>query len=206
MVRQRENRYSRFVKLVKILLPLAALALLSTLFLFSRHIDPTASIPYAKIDIDQILKEPRIGQPHYTGLTRDGTAISVTALSARPDPGDTQRASAETLAARLDFGDGSTADITAATGDLDTGAGQLDLHGNVVIETSGGYRLRTEQLRSALDATRVTSHEQVYILGPLGELTADSMEISQNTGNPGRHVAVFKGGVKLIYTPQTEKD
>ena len=35
-----DNSYSRFVALTKVILPIIALGILSTLFLFSRDIDP----------------------------------------------------------------------------------------------------------------------------------------------------------------------
>ena len=46
------DRYSRMVAIFKVLLPLAALAILSTLFLLSRTIDPTTTIPFADQDFE----------------------------------------------------------------------------------------------------------------------------------------------------------
>lgn len=197
----RDNAYSRFVALAKIALPLLALALLSTLFLFSRNIDPTESIPYAQVDVEALVREPRIASPHYTGVTSDGTAIAVLAETARPDPKDADKASAETLSARLDFKDGSFADITSATGQVDTGHGMAYLEGGVVIDTSTGYHITTEALTTALEKTSVTSDTQVNATGPLGDLTAGSMQLDEDKRAPGSYVLVFKDGVKLVYEP-----
>ncbi len=49
-----DNTYSRVVAWLKILLPLLALAILSTLFLVARTIDPAQNIPYADVDIDEL--------------------------------------------------------------------------------------------------------------------------------------------------------
>lgn len=196
-----DNAYSRFIALAKIGLPLAALALLSTLFLFSRSIDPTQSIPYAKVDVDALIREARISAPNYTGVTADGTAIAVTAKSARPDPENPDKASARSLTARMDFADGSHADIVSERGTIDTGAGLAHLEGGVVIDTSTGYRITTESLTSALEETAVATDAQVQATGPLGDLTAGAMQIDEDSTTPGQYLLVFKDGVKLVYEP-----
>ena len=45
----RDNVHSRVVFWLKIILPLLALAILSTLFLFSRRIDTDQALPYAEV-------------------------------------------------------------------------------------------------------------------------------------------------------------
>lgn len=196
-----DNTYSRFVALAKIGLPLAALALLSTLFLFSRNIDPTSSIPYATVDVEELVRDQRISVPNYTGVTKDGTAIAVAAATARPDPENPDRASAEKVKARLDFPDGSSADIFSAQGDLDTGAGQAVLSGGVVIDTSNGYHITTDALTTALNRTQIEAPSTVKATGPVGTLTAGGMTISQDSSSKGQYLLVFKDGVKLVYEP-----
>ena len=53
----RDNLHSRLVAILKVALPLIALALLSTLFLFSRKIDPEDAIPYATVDVEDRLRD-----------------------------------------------------------------------------------------------------------------------------------------------------
>ncbi|MGC9368563.1 MAG: LPS export ABC transporter periplasmic protein LptC [Paracoccaceae bacterium] len=197
----RDNAYSRFITLAKIVLPLAALALLSTLFLMSRNIDPTESIPYATVDVEELVREPRVTAPNYSGVTSDGTAISVQAETARPDPEGADRASADRLTARLDFADGSSADIASAEGLVDTAAGLAYLQGGVVIDTSTGYHITTEALTTALEYTSVVTESTVEATGPPGRLTAGRMEMDEDPDAPGQYLLVFKDGVKLVYDP-----
>jgi len=197
----RDNAYTRFITLAKIGLPLAALALLSTLFLISRNIDPTESIPYATVDVEELVREPRVTAPNYSGVTTDGTAIAVQAETARPDPDNPDRASADVVTARLDFADGSSADIASAEGTVDTDEGLAYLEGGVVIDTSTGYRITTEALTTALERTSVVAESTVEATGPLGRLTAGRMQIDEDEEAPGQYVLVFKGGVKLVYEP-----
>lgn len=202
MVSSYDNTYSRFIAMAKIVLPLAALGLLSTLFLFSREIDPTRSIPYSKVDVDQIVREQRVKSPDYTGVTSDGTAIRVIAETARPDITDPNRASAEDLVARLDFTDGGFADITAKAGEIDTSKDVANLRDGVVIDTSTGYHIVTERLKTALSETRLSTDTTITADGPLGHLTAGRMELYPHPDASGSYVVVFNDDVKLIYDPQ----
>lgn len=196
-----DNAYSRFVAFAKIALPLAALGLLSTFFLFSRGIEPENTVPFARVDVDELARESGIGAARFAGVTDDGTAIALSAERARPDPDQADRASAEGIAAELEFSDGSAAEISAGTADIDIRAGQVLLGTGVRIETSDGYLIQTERLLTGLNHTYIHSDTQVSATGPLGELTAGRMELSQVPGSVSRHVLVFKDGVKLVYTP-----
>lgn len=197
-----DNAYSRFIALAKIVLPLAALGILSTIFLFSRGPGSGERLPYGKADVDELVREQRIGAPTYAGVTRDGTAIDVNAQVARAAPDATGGASAETVRARLDMPDGSHADIVAARAVLDAGAGHAVLEGRVEITTSTGYTVETERLTSNLNATDVISDGPVEADGPPGRIEAGSMRLTHENGPEARYVLVFKGGVKLVYDPQ----
>lgn len=197
----RDNAYSRFIALARIVLPLAALGLLSTLFLLSRGTGPGADLPYARVDVEELIREQRIGAPKYAGVTADGTAIAVTADTARPRAGEEGQATAETLRARLDLPDGSHTDIVAATGAVDMQAGQAVLAGGVEIETSTGYRVETERLTTELNATHVVTEGGVEAEGPPGRITAGRMRLDADPAAPGRYLLVFNGGVKLVYEP-----
>lgn len=194
-----DNAHSRLVAWAKIVLPLIALAILSTLFLVSRTIDPNDAIPYADVDIEGLARDPRITAPAYAGLTSDGAALSVTAAEARP--GDGQAARADTLVARLDTPDGGRMDIEAGSGVIDNTARQALLEGGVVITSSTGYRIETPALTAGLDETRVETTTGITGTGPLGDLTAGAMLLTADPAAPGQYVLVFKDRVKLVYDP-----
>ena len=65
------NLHSRIVMILKVTLPLVALAILSSLFLFSREIDPEDAIPYADVEIAD-----RPAQPRMTGAGRSAISTS----------------------------------------------------------------------------------------------------------------------------------
>lgn len=193
-----DNTHSRVVAWLKIILPLSALGVLSTLFLVSRQIAPEASLPYSEVDVKELAREQRLSQPHYSGMTKDGAALTVTAEAARPDLTNPKRATGEVITALLDAPDGEKTRLTADRGEVDTGANSLILEGSVDIVSSSGMRLKSDRLNAALDQSMVESPGPVEGEAPMGHITADSMLM---TGTGESHVVVFKGNVRLIYQP-----
>lgn len=193
-----DNSYSRFVALTKIMLPLAALALLSTLFLFARGSDPTGNLPFSKVEVDQIVREQRLSAPKFSGVTKDGTSVQISADIARPDTTNPQRMTGEGLSALLQLPDSATVEITAPHGTIDAGAGLVTLSGEVLLATSTGYRVTADALTASLEATSVISPKPVVAEGPIGTLNAGSMDL---TLNEAAYHLVFKDRVKLVYDP-----
>lgn len=196
-----DNLHSTVVAWLKVILPLAALALLSTLFLVARRIEPEATLPFAEPEMGERLRQPRLTAPIWTGVTDDGTALRITATEARPATTGATGPTARDMVARFDMPGGGQTDITADLGTLDAEAGLLTVQGNVVIITSSGYRMETPELVAALDRTRVESRGPVTATGPLGRIEAQGMLLAASETAPGTHVLRFTGDVKLLYRP-----
>lgn len=200
-----DNTYSRVVALLKVLLPLAALAILSTVFLVSRTLDPSAAIPYADVDVKTLAREERITAPNYATVTEDGTAISMAAMSARPDALRPRNLTAEGLSAEVELPVGTRVTIQAAQAAIDSDAQRAELSGGVVLETSTGYRAEAARLVSRLDSMLVTSDGPVSASGPLGQIEAGGMQITYTTPEQGTYLLVFNDRVRLVYRPQSRE-
>jgi lipopolysaccharide export system protein LptC len=194
------DRYSRTVAFLKVLLPLAALALLSTLFLLARNTDPTATIPFAETEIADRLRDQQITQPFYSGTTRSGNEITVTASIARPG-GNGAPAEAENLNSRITLANGNLVTMRARDGSLSPHDDQAIFSGRVEIVTSTGYEIETEILFSSLSGIAAEAPGQVSGNGPPGSFTAGAMQLSEYDGDGGIHL-LFKNGVKLLYDPK----
>jgi lipopolysaccharide export system protein LptC len=194
------NRHSRIVAGLKVALPLIALAILSTLFLVSRTIDPADAIPYARVDVEDRVREPRMTLPSYAGVTPDGTSVTLTAIEARPDAGDGGGATAKGVVAEVVTQSGAMTRIRAVTAALGAGANTLDLMGGVEITDANGMILQTDRLIVATDRTNVESEGSVTAYGPLGQLQAGRMMLTQDSPDK-TYVLLFKDGVKVIYQP-----
>lgn len=194
----RADSYSRFVAACKVVLPLAAVGLLSTLFFFSGEIDPTQSIPYAELNVEEIAREQRISNPYFNSLTESGDAIAIVAAAARADPDNDSRLLIDNLEARLDAKDGPSTTMRAQFGDIDTGAERATLTGGTTISTSDGYLFETDGVTARLDETYVETLGPLRGTGPLGVMNAGQMVISRADTDAGQTI-VFKGGVSLLY-------
>lgn len=194
------DRHTRVVGWLKVALPLMALAILSTLFLVARRIDPEAALPYAEVDVEDLAREPRMTAPTYAGMTDDGASLTLSADQARPA---SEGVPAQAASLRLDLAtpDGGRTELLAAEAQMDDTAQQLLLSGGVTVTTSTGYRLETAEISAKLDRTGLESQAPVKATGPAGEITADGMVLRQDNRTPGSYVLVFKGGVRLIYQP-----
>lgn len=187
---------TRIVRWLRVLLPLAALALLSTLFLFSREPEAESRIPYADVDAEAMARDPRLVAPDYAGVTEDGARLTLRARSAAV-PG-TGGGDAEDL--RLDWQrpDGLTAELTAPEGGL--AEGRVSLGGGVRIETSSGWEIRAPRVDAATDRSEVEAAEGVDATAPFGTLTAGRMRLAPDAPD-GPAVLNFTDGVRLIYQP-----
>lgn len=195
-----KNTYSKFIFWAKITLPLLALALLSTVFLLARPVDPGKAIPFAKVNVQELAREKGITAPNYSGITRDGAAISVSAKSAKPDStGNREIITTESFNAEFELPDGAIVTITSETGVINTNSQSARLEGSVRVESSIGYIVKSEQVDASLEDTRFTSTVPISATGPAGKITAGSMELVQRNQN---YLLVFKDGVKLIYDPK----
>lgn len=194
------DSYSRMVAILKVILPLAALGLLSTVFLLSRNLNPTATIPFAEHEIAERLRDKLITAPVFSSTTSHGDEISVTASQASPG-GSGQPATAIDLRASIVSPDGLRITLRSERGTLDFIDNHATFDGAVRIETTTGYVLETEKLHTALDNIDANSPGQVTGTAPIGHITAGNMTIRSENDDGTVHM-LFNNGVRLIYTPK----
>ena len=196
----RNNLHSTLVAWLKILLPLAALAILSTLFLVSHQVNPEEAIPYASVDIADRLRDPRLTNASYAGMTQDGAAVSLKASSAAPGvTGTTSAGKAQGISGKIETPDGVVTDVSGAQAQLDDKNRVVVVSGGATLDSSSGYHVTTDQLTLALDRTWLESGGAVTADLPFGHLTAGKMLL--NRAADGRYVMSFTDGVSLIYRP-----
>ena len=194
--------YSRIVAWLKVILPLTALALLSTVFLLARAIDPEQSIPFAEVDVQELAREPRITAPEFAGMTADGAAISITADIARTGLPTSEDIAADRLTAQFQTPDGAEILAQADQGAI-VDASVATLEGNVYIRSTAGYRIETEQITLDLDRTDIETEGAVRGFGPIGTLTAGRMQVELRA-ETGDSILVFKDGIRVLYDPKPQ--
>jgi len=192
------NTYSRVVAWTKVILPLMALGLLSTLFLFSRTPDPERAIPFAEVDVEELAREQRLGNPRIAGTLPDGREVIFTADRAAPSLTSPDRITATGVEARVDLSPESILLIGAGEAVFDLRGESADLTGAVELTTSDGYRMVTELLHFDLADSVIEAPGEVRLTGQGMDLTAGAMRLSSTEGGD---VALFNGGVRVLYDP-----
>ncbi|WP_438959717.1 LPS export ABC transporter periplasmic protein LptC [Nereida sp.] len=195
-----DNRYSRLVVWLKITLPIVGLVLLSLLFLVARPAtDAQSTVPYAKIEIDDIVADQRISAPTYSGVTAEGDAIEFNAKLAAPNPDKPDSIMSEGISARIDLKSGMTISLTAPQASVDESTQTARLSGGIEVTTSAGVVVRTDAVTTSLETATLVTDGSVEATTSLGQITAGQMTLIQQ--NPGGHVLVFQNGVQVIYQP-----
>ena len=195
-----ENFYSRFVAWLKILLPLVALAILSSVVFFARESEDQRTIPFITQEGGPDTPDERVTHPEFVGVTGDGSAITMRATRVRPIDGNTSLLRAEEISGTLESMEGRIIDATAPEGKIDFDNDVADLFGEVVVDTSDGYHVVTQDLRARLDITDMKSDGPVVGTAPFGTLEADRMRLFEDASE--ENVLVFNGHVKLVYDPR----
>lgn len=194
-----DDTYSRFVNWAKIILPILALGLLSSLFLVSGRVDVTQSVPYAELNVDQIISEQRISRPFFTGVIGDGTQVQMLAAYARPDAYDANITHMANPEITLRAQNHSETHINANTAVIDSHDETVLLEGGADIQNSAGYRLTTHALQTDMAHARTESLAPVQGTTPFGAFEAGKM-IVYHSAKDDR--ILFTGGVHLVYHPR----
>lgn len=195
-----DNRYSVFIGWAKVTLPLAALALLSTIFLFSRQADDAESIPLS--DIDAIASKPRISSPTFAGLANDGSLVSLRATELRPIAGHSDSFAISGAKLSVVATDGSHIDLSAGAGEIDAAGRIVVFTDGVQLTTSTGYTLETNGARADLRAGTIETEGALAVRAPYGSIDAARLRVATDPEDH-RTRLLFDGGVRLLYVPET---
>ncbi|MFK7874552.1 MAG: LPS export ABC transporter periplasmic protein LptC [Paracoccaceae bacterium] len=191
--------YSRLIFVLRIALPLIALGILSTLFLVSSRVEPGKTIPFAAQEVAERVKNKRVTRPVFSGLSGNGNEVTFTAEQLITSLNGANEAFDVT--GRLDFQSGGHVDLVSNTAEFSAFADNATLIGDVVVTSTDGYILRSQQMMSQLSEATLISPGPVRVDGPKTTLTAQSMRINSQNAGSGLQIR-FSGDVKLLYTPK----
>ncbi|MGH1579114.1 LPS export ABC transporter periplasmic protein LptC [Planktotalea sp.] len=194
----RDHAYTRIIRGLKVTLPIVALILLSTMFMLSRKVDPSAAAALSNQAFKERIESSQLSDPQYDGNTNSGKSLTVTAQSARPDPKIEGKTYGQVVNAVINLDSGEVMTVDADTGVINEAEDFAVLSGNVHIVTSDGYDMRTSQLTSLLSKIEGESAGPVAGFGPPGTLNAGKMYM-QTDDETGRVLILFTQGVHLVY-------
>ena len=199
------DAYSRWVLFAKITLPLAALAILSTLFLFSGGFDPEGAIPFADVDVEEIAREQRLTNARYGSVTDDGAAIELSAGEARPDPENASLMRATDIAGSIALPDASLIELTSAGAIVDIEAQVAGLTDGVFLTSTTGVKVSASNVIAHMDTALLTAEGPLTAVTPFGSLEAGNLRLTRSPLPDGNYRLVFNDGVRLLYHPEKQE-
>jgi len=179
------------VGLIAIMLIIAAAAYFQPLKMLTKlPIDPArVVISGSRINMEA----PKLG-----GFTRDGRPYELTARAASQDLTTPGVLELKDVRARIQMQDKNTVDVSAATGVYDTKGDTMVLKTDVVINSSAGYSLHTNETQIDVKTNRMVSDKSVEVKLSNGTIKSKRMDVSEN-GDLMR----FTGDVDTYFVPQT---
>ncbi|MEL6677914.1 MAG: hypothetical protein AAFQ51_04340 [Pseudomonadota bacterium] len=200
--------YSRLIRLLRIALPLIAITLMSTMFLFSDR-----DSEFGDDFFEEIAREPAVEAgvlaPRFSGLSDKEEPFVLNARFARPLPNDPTRYEMEEITGAFDRFDGEEIAFTAEGGGYDEMEQILTLSGEITVESTDGYALRTRDAEAKLSESALLLPNGVSIDTPDGTITADRMRAERRGDaetTPETYMIWFEGNVRVRIVPDASAD
>jgi lipopolysaccharide export system protein LptC len=200
----RIDRRSRMVRQLKIVLAIAAILLVGTIFMFGREravvFDAEQAANLALLGAGLKLDNPR-----FSGVTEDGDPFVVTADWALPDGATPDRVDLEMPVGELHLPDERVVTVRAAAGELFRSDDRLNLMGDVIFETSDGFRARMPRIELDLASKVAVAPARLRATSPRGSIEADRMRMVRGA-EPGSSTVRFEGDVRVNWQPEKPGD
>jgi lipopolysaccharide export system protein LptC len=192
--RRNPMRYSRFVSLMKFVLPVCAIGIFAAVLVYSGVFDNRDKLdisfrPDASLPNDDL----RMVTPRVAGLDSSGRPYYITADTAVQNLNVPEEITLQNLQADLKFVQGTDwVSVSSDTGLLNTHTELLKLNKDVDLYSTWGYEFHAKSAEIDFRNGSVKSSEPVHGHGPIGTISADSMQADNS-----KQTIHFEGRVKM---------
>ncbi|MCE3232299.1 MAG: hypothetical protein K0R98_556 [Rickettsiaceae bacterium] len=194
--------YTRVVFATKYLLLFIATILIIALIampLFN-NVHDNFRLSFSSVEPGTNGEEPKMTNPSFQGVDKDGQTYTITGTTAVKKPDDTLILN--DINADINLKDGTSASLTSKTGSYNKKQDALHLSGAVYAKTSQNYEIETESVTASLNNKSATGNNEIKGKSKFATFRADNFQILEN-GNR----LVFKGNVKIVFDQAAyEKD
>ena len=194
-----DDSYSFFIAWIKTLLPIAALGMLSTIFLFSGKVDVTQSLPYAELNVEDIIREQRITKPYFTGISERGIEFAISAAYATPNTSQPSILDVSELRVEFKTPQGNTAEITAGLGVMNAKTKLAKISQGVRLASKLNFWITTEKLDIDFNDSYASTNGPFKGVFSLGSIESGNMVLRMISGN---QQILFTNGVRMLYNPK----
>jgi lipopolysaccharide export system protein LptC len=197
-----DDSYSFFITWIKTLLPIAALGMLSTIFLFSGKVDVTQSLPYAELNVEDIIREQRITKPYFTGISESGIEFALSAAYATPNASQPSILDVSELRVEFKTPQGNTAEITAGLGVMNAGTKSAKISQGVRLASKLNFWITTETLDIDFNDSYASTNGPFKGVFSLGSIESGNMVLKMIAGD---QQILFTNRVRMLYNPKANQ-
>jgi lipopolysaccharide export system protein LptC len=177
----RAARHSRMVRVLRIAVP-GAVGLAMAALIGIATFNPFRALASLPLDMDNLVvsgTKITMESPRLAGFTPDKRPYEMQATTATQDVTDPDRVELHTLRAKVRMEDNSTVTLNSRTGMFNTKTQVLDLHKDILMQSSTGYEARLTHAMVDMGRGTVTSDQPVDVKLLNGTLTADTMQVTE---------------------------
>ena len=194
-----DDNYSFFVTWAKTLLPIFALGMLSTIFLFSGKVDVTKSLPYAELNVAEIIREQRITKPYFTGTSETGFEFALSAAHATPGTNDSGILNISELSVEFKSPQNKIAKITAGLGTLNSNTKFATVSKGVRLEINTSFWVTADELNISFRDSHASTKGPFTGVSTIGSLESGKMMLRLIDNE---QQILFTDGVRMLYQPK----
>lgn len=194
----RHTAQVRFLKRAIIFGCAAAVSIIALVALYNpfRHLPGSVSIAGVGIKGTRITMEA----PKISGIQQGGGRYEIKAKAGIQDITKPSIVELEGVDAKVGMADHTTTHILSNAGVYDSKSDTMGLSGNVRIANTSGYTLTMKSAQMDFKGGVFSSHERLRVDLKGGEVSADTMAISNNG-----HVIAFRGNIASQFDPPEEE-
>ncbi|MGA7610847.1 MAG: LPS export ABC transporter periplasmic protein LptC, partial [Xanthobacteraceae bacterium] len=188
-------RHSRIVRALRVAVPAAVILAMTAIVAVSIFNPFRMLLPKLPLDVGNLVvsgTKITMESPHLSGYTPDQRPYELWAKTATQDLTDPDHVDLKALRAKVVMEDRSMVTLDALNGLFDTKQQLLNLHKDILLQTSAGYEARLTQAFVDMGKGTVTSDEHVDVKLLNGTLVADKLRIF-NSGE----IVRFEGNVVM---------
>jgi lipopolysaccharide export system protein LptC len=177
----RAARHSRMVRALRIAVP-AVVGLVMAAVVAIAVFNPFRALAKLPLDMDNLVvsgTKITMESPRLAGFTPDKRPYEMQATTATQDITDPDHVELHTLRAKVLMEDHTTVTLNSRTGVFDTKTQMLDLHKDILMQSSTGYEARLTHALVDMGQGTVTSDQPVDVKLLNGTLTADTMKVTE---------------------------
>jgi lipopolysaccharide export system protein LptC len=174
----RAARHSRMVRVLRIAVP-GAVGLAMAALIGIATFNPFRALASLPLDMDNLVvsgTKITMESPRLAGFTPDKRPYE---MQATQDVTDPDHVELHTLQAKVRMEDNSTVTLNSRTGMFNTKTQVLDLHKDILMQSSTGYEARLTHAMVDMGRGTVTSDQPVDVKLLNGTLTADTMQVTE---------------------------